>query len=350
MTSAELTAQLQAARPVAGDGLREHVRAIAARPQTRERRRLAGLSRRRLTAFAIPATAVVAMTVAGVAGFARSDAPRSTSEAAAAESVTAGQGAPAEDRVAAPSAKLQAGAGVRGTVDGAPAPATDRAQRYSAQLAIEVEDTDALSSATQQALTTTRELGGYVVSVSFASADSGTATMTLRVPTAKVQDAVVRLSSLGTIISQQVQIDDLQGQVDELAKQETALRARIARLSARLTATDLDSTTRATLQAQRDAARAELARVRSGQAQVDTEASYATIQVGLTTPQASLVPTAPSRFDRALDEAGRILAWEATVLVYAAVLLVPPALLLAAGWYALRATRRRSDERLLSAS
>ena len=58
--------------------------------------------------------------------------------------------------------------------------------------------------------------------------------MTLKVPTANVQEAVVRLTGLGKIVSQQVQIDDLQGQVDELTKQETLLLERIARLSARI--------------------------------------------------------------------------------------------------------------------
>ena len=56
-----------------------------------------------------------------------------------------------------------------------------------------------------------------------------------------MQDAIVRLSGLGTIVAQQVQIDDLQGQVDELTKQETVLLERIARLSARLAAPALDA-------------------------------------------------------------------------------------------------------------
>ena len=106
-----------------------------------------------------------------------------------------------------------------------------------------MKDIDALSSATQQALRITRDLGGFLVTASYATSDTGVSTLTLKVPTANVQDAVVRLSALGKIVSQQVQIDDLQGQIDDLTKRETALRERIARLSARLAGSDLDAET-----------------------------------------------------------------------------------------------------------
>ena len=107
-----------------------------------------------------------------------------------------------------------------------PGPTTGRAQRIGASLTIEVDDTDALSKATQEALQTTRSLGGYVVSVSYATGTDGTASLTLRVPTAKVQDAITRLSSLGTIVAQQVQIDDLQESIDALDKRISGLRER----------------------------------------------------------------------------------------------------------------------------
>ncbi len=212
-----------------------------------------------------------------------------------------------------------------------------------------MKDADALSSATQQALRITRDLGGYLVSVSYATSDTGVSTMTLKVPTANVQDAVVRLTGLGTIVSQQVQIDDLQGQVDELTKRETVLRGQIARLSARLAATDLDAETRATLEARRDAARAELARVRTARAQVNAEARYATIQLTLQTTQASAVPVAPSRWHDALGRAGDILAVEGMILLYALVILGPLALVAVLAWLTRRTLRRREDEQLLSA-
>src|SRR5438128_1911251 len=83
-------------------------------------------------------------------------------------------------------------------------------------------------------------LGRHLVSVSYATSDTGVSNLTLKVPTQNVQDAIVRLSSLGTIVSQQVQIDDLQGQVDELTKREIVLRGQIARLSAHIADPSID--------------------------------------------------------------------------------------------------------------
>ena len=66
----------------------------------------------------------------------------------------------------------------------APGPVTGRAQRYSASLTLAVEDTDALSEATQRALAIARDLGGYVVAVRYATGDEGASSVTLRVPSA----------------------------------------------------------------------------------------------------------------------------------------------------------------------
>jgi hypothetical protein len=254
---------------------------------------------------------------------------------------------PSTDGTTAP--QLKAGAPPAAADATAPAPTTGRATRYSAQLTLSVKDVDGLSDATQKALQITRDLGGYVVSVSYATSENGVSTMTLKVPTANVQDAVVRLTGLGTIVSQQVQIDDLQGQVDELTKQETVLLERIARLSARIADPATDPEVKATLVARRDAARSRLADVRATRAQVDAEARNATIQLTIQTPQSSVVPVAPSRFDDAVDRAVEILAVEAMVVLYALVVLGPLALVAVAVWLGRRGLRRRQDERLLAA-
>lgn len=343
MTSAEsnLVAELRAARPSADEALRERVRAIAAGPARRSSR-FARLSLRRVALVAVPAAAVVAISVAGVAGLVDSRPGASETVATSVGSLAGPPSPGPAARELAPQAK----AGV--AADAAPAPTPGRAQRYSAELTVEVKDVDALSDATQKALQTARDLGGYVVDVAYATSTSGTSTMTLRVPTAQVQDAIARLSRLGRIVAQQVQIEDLQGQVDELTTREAALRERIARLSARLASTSLDAETRATLAARRDAARAELARVRAARAQVNGEARYATIRLSLQTRQSSLVPAVPSRFDRALDRAGEILALEATAVLYALVVAGPLAAVALAAWLVRRGLRRRENERLLT--
>ena len=349
MTSAELITELQAARPTASDPLRDRVRAIAAAEPVRRASpfaRLSRLSLRRFALVAVPATAVVLLGTAGVIGLLDSGSQPQVVTSAARESY--GQAATAPPRAQAPAPQLKAGAPPASDA-AIPAPTPGRAQRYSAQLTLAVKNVDALSDATQQALQITRDLGGYLVTVSYATSDTGTSSLTLKVPTANVQDAIVRLSGLGKIVSQQVQIDDLQGQVDELTKRETALREQIARLSARLAGTDLDAETRATLEARRDAARAELARVRVARAQVNAEAKYATIQLTLQTSQSAVVPATPSRFDDAVDRAVGILAVEAMVVLYLLVIVGPLALLALLAWLGRRGLRRRQEEQLLSA-
>jgi uncharacterized protein DUF4349 len=346
MTTAELIAELQAARPSAGPALRRHVQAIAtATPAHRPGpfKRLARLSPRRVALVALPATAVVLLGLAG-AGALLDSGSEPPSVSAARESFGQADTTPSSAQSLAP--QLKAGAPADATT---PAPTTGRAQRYSAQLTLSVDDVDALSEATQQALRITRDLGGYVVTVSYATAETGVSSLTLKVPTANVQDAIVRLTGLGTIVSQQVQIDDLQGQVDELTKRETVLRERIATLSARIAAPDVDPQVKATLEARRDAARAELAQVRASRAQVNAEARYATIQLALQTSKSAVVPVSPSGFDDAVDRAVGILAVEAMIFLTALVVIGPLALVAIAAWLARRGLRRRQDEQLLAA-
>jgi hypothetical protein len=349
MTSAELITELQAARPTADGALRERVRAIAAAEPVRRSSPFARLSRyspRRFALVAVPAMAAVLLAVAGVAGLLDSGSQPGGAEAIrndlTSQSPTT-QGATPTREIAP---QLKAGTSSAGAAT--LGPTTGRAQRYSAQLTLSVKDIDALSDATQQALRITRDLGGYLVTASYATTDSGTSSLTLKVPTANVQQAIVRLSDLGKIVGQQVQIDDLQGQVDELTKRENALRLQIARLSARLAATDISAETRATLEARRDAARSELAKVRQANAQVAAEARFATIQLTLQTSESSAVVPVPSRIDNAVDRAVDILAIEAMVVLYALVIVGPLALLALLVWLTQRGLRRREDERLLS--
>ena len=350
MTSAELITELRAARPAADGALRDRVRAIAAAAPVRRSSPFARLSRyspRRFALVAVPAAAVVLLAVAGVAGLLDSGSRQGVeaiSNDLSSQSATVPGATTTPARELAPQLKAGTGAADAAT----PGPTTGRAQRYSAQLTLSVKNIDALSDATQQALRITRDLGGYLVTASYATTDSGTSSLTLKVPTASVQQAIVRLSDLGKIVGQQVQIDDLQGQIDELTKREAALRVQIARLSARLSANDLSAETRATLEARRDAARSELAKVRVVNAQVAVEARYATIQLTMQTTQSSKVVPVPSRFDNSVDRAVEILAVEAMVVLYVLVIAGPLALLALVVWLTRRGIRKHEDEQLLS--
>lgn len=354
MTPDDVRHELRAARPVAGAELQARVRAIAAREPERRPSPFSVLAgRRRGLLIAVPVAATLAVATAGAIGLARSgEDVRSVSP----PGVNDSSGPVLTDQkqsLTAPESAGSAGSmSGSGRVAPAPstatvAPATDRAQRYAATLSLEVAGTDELSEATQRALRIARDLGGFAVNVSFASAESGAASMTLRIPTARVQEAIARLSQLGTIVDQQVQVDDLQEGLEELRARIRALQERIARLTAQLEGSP-DAETRATLEARRGAARAELRELTRSRSTTQREASLATVQLTLETDDEGLVPAVPSRLERALDQAVEMLAWQGVALLFLAVVAGPLGALALAAWLAARALRRRGDARLLA--
>jgi hypothetical protein len=349
MTSADLTELLRTSRPVAPDTLRGRVRAIAAAKPASSPFLGFRLPRLRLALPVVAATAVAAAALIAVvrpAHQVHQEAARRMGTFAATPSTTtvpAWGAATDQAQSKAPSTTQQHQAA--GT---APAPTAGRAVDYQAQIGLEVKDGDALSSATARAQTIARDLGGYVVSVQYASSDTGTSSLTLRVPTVKVQDAIGQLTALGKITSQQVQIQDLQEQLDQLSRQIVVLRGRIAHITALLANPDLTPERRAQLQARRDQLQTDLRTTRQQSTGVSQQAALATIQVTLATKQTSATPVPGSRARRTLDEAGRILTWEGVALLYGLVVVGPFALVGALGWLGAR-TRKRSEERRLLA-
>ena len=362
MTAAELTAQLHAAKPIASAGLRDRVRAIA----TAEPAPAFRVPRFRLPSLRIVLPIAAATAVAGVAAIALIH-PHSQQHAQTASHALNGgldlnpvtrraekgrTGTPAAPSAGNGSDQASqsdtAPAFKAATTHGsAPVPAAGRAVRYEAQLTISVKNGNALSEATTRAQATVRELGGYVVSVSFASADAGNASLTLRVPTARVQDALSQLATLGRVVGQQAQIEDLQATLDQLAQRITILRARIAHITALLTDTTLTAVRRADLESQRTDLQAALRATHQSRTGTANDARYATIQLQLQTA-AKAIAAPPSRANRILDQAGRILAWEGAAVLYALVIAGPFALLAAAFAYAARTRRRGEESRLLA--
>ena len=346
MTVNEIVDELRGSRPQASEALRLQVLTVASAPPEAEpplRERLRG--RRRLL-LVLPAAAGLAVAAAVAVGITRpSPAPVASeaiaSKATAERSAGAPPGAatfagPAQDATAAAQAKT-------------PAPTTGRAQRYNATLTLAVDDTDALSTATQQALAIARDLGGYVVSVQYATGDSGAASLTLRVPSGQAATAVTRLSDLGTIVAQNVQIDDLQESLDTLDHQLEQARAQIAALTAALDRADT-AAERARLLERRAQAQAQLRDLRANRSATAEVARNATIQLELRTDETSTAPAPGSRLDRALDKALAVLAWEAVVVLAIVVAAAPLVLVALAVWIARRARQRREEDRLLASS
>ena len=344
MTVNEIVDELRGSRPRAGDALRLQVLTLASTPRPvsptlRERFR----DRRRLM-LALPAAATVAVVAAVAVGVTR-PAPAPVASDAIASKATAERSATAPPGAAAFAGPAQDAAGAAT----APAPTTGRAQRYSATLTLGVDDTDALSTATQQALAIARDLGGYVVSVQYATGSSGAASLTLRVPSGQAAAAVTRLSDLGTILAQNVQIDDLQESLDTLDRQLERLRAQVAALTAAIDRADT-AAERARLVERRAQAQAHLQELRASRAAAAQVAQNATIQLELRTDESSTATAPGSRLDRALDKALAVLAWEAVVVLALLVAVAPLVLVAVAVWLTRRGRRRREEERLLAAS
>jgi hypothetical protein len=302
---------------------------------------------RRVALIAIPTVAALAFASAGVVGLSRSDV---STEAIRQKSLATTTGA--DSTTPAPNA-LGEGATLSGTVSGglpdtAIAPTTGRAQRVSATLTVEVADADAVSRAAQDALDLTRRLGGHVVNASVATGQEGSASLTVRVPVAKVQEAIVGLSRLGSIVAQQVTIDDLQETLDRLQRRQLSLRSQIALVVANLESGRLDAETQVRLEARLKNLRGELRGIRSGISVTNAEARMSTIQLTVVTPGAFGAVAPPARLDRTIDEALNVLAWEAVIALAVLIVLAPFALVAFAAWLGRRFYRHREDERLLS--
>jgi hypothetical protein len=342
MTSPDLIHELRKSRPAAPTALRAQVREIAAEEATPRASfwpRLR-LPVRRIALVAVPAAAAVAITSAGVLGLARSDGEVAVLRDRAGTTESFEKSLP---QTAAPET-LQGAL----TQDSGIAPDLGRAQRVSAMLTVEVADSNGVSQAAQKALALTESLGGHVVSANVSTGDEGSAALTVRVPVAKVQDAVIQLSALGRIVSQQVTIDDLQASLDTLERRERSVRAQIALVSAQLETEDLDATTRARLESRLQTLRGELRQLRRDTAATNAEARMATIQLSVVTPGVLGAVPVPSRLDRTLDEALNVLVWEGVVALAIAIVAAPFALLVLAMWLGRRFYRRREEDRLLA--
>jgi hypothetical protein len=223
-------------------------------------------------------------------------------------------------------------------------PPARRLQNYHASIRLRVDDADALSAKAQQAMRDARRMGGFVSSVDFATEDEGgNATLVLRVPVTRIQEAVARFSELGTILAQQVRIDDLQPQADRLAATISRLRKRIGALETKQRRVGLTPAE----QFQLDSARQQLRTSTQRRAALVRQATYATVSLELTTEK-SAEKEQPGAFRTFWDDASKILTTEVIWLLYALVVAGPFALLAILALLAERTRRRRANDALLA--
>lgn len=354
MTSEAILTELRGL-PGAPERLRDRVRALP-EPRPRFVWSFPRVDVRRSALVLAPAVVALALGAAAVHGVFAGGPQQQTASKQAERAVhgTAGLQAttttPAYD-AATPGSTFSAGA-----VGKALAPATalppsaTRLNKYEAWLRVRVSR-DELSRSATRAMQIARGYGGYVASVDMNTPGSqGRAVLVLRVPVAKVEDALVRLGKLGDVTAQHVRIQDLQRQANQQEGAILKLRVAIAKVEQRL-AGSLSADQRVQLEYQLAQAKQSLAAQTRAHKGTVREGTLATISTTLYVKQAAAVtPHHQGRLGRTLDDAGSFLIRELAWLLYAAIVFGPIALLAVAVLLAVRTGRRRSDTRLLESA
>src|SRR5581483_2765401 len=342
-TDPAIETMLRAHAPHAPNALRARV--LELRPVAAQRRTWPP---RRLALVVLPAAAALAVAAALVHGAVDSRHPAQRSLGAPADSAAGIAGTSGRSVGQATSTTESAARVAAAPVQqkaSTPSVASSRLTNTDASLQVQVRDGDALSAATSQATRIATSLGGYAKSVSYSDAtDGGSATLDLRVPAENVKTAVARLSQLGTIVSQQLFVTDLQDRFRQQSDQIAQLRRRVAALTTALRTEVLQDAQRVLLRIKlAEAKRALAQRVNARRGTVQAAAN-ASISLTIGTARAVAPPPQPkSRVDRMLHSAVGFLGLEAMVALYALIVVSPFALAAALVWL----WRRRSVERLL---
>ena len=232
-----------------------------------------------------------------------------------------------------------------------PSPTPNRYQDYEAWMTVRVKDLDALSDRTNEAIMVVRRYGGYVVSLeqSTARGRPGQADLVLRIPVANVEDALMRLAGLGTVIDRHLSIRDLERVVQQQRARIFQLKLFIARATETLKGS-LPADVRLRLQLQLEEARRNLSRTKSANDATLREASLSRISLTLTTQK--VVPVAKKggmgRFERAARDAGSFLAGAGAIVLFLLIVVSPLLVLAVASLWGTRAYRRREERRLLA--
>ena len=341
MSASELTVErlLRAHAPHAPETLRERVLALE---PARGRRMVPS---RRFALVALPAALAIAVVAAVVHGVVGSGSPRVVNANKSFSSLTQGRAVGSAGTVHS-SARARADSTQALTAPSVGAPA--RLQHTDASLQVRVSDVDALAAATTRATRIAMSLGGYAQSVDYRTPQNGggASYLELRVPAQNVKIAIARLGGLGTLVSQELSVTDLQQTFHTQSEQIAQLRRRVAALHAALVDASLPEAQKVLLQirlAESKRALAQRLNARKGTISAGTTAQISLV-IGTEKAIASVVHHR-GRLGRMMHSAIGFLALEGMILLYALIVISPLALVAAAVW----AWRRRSVDRLLAA-
>ncbi|HET8894899.1 MAG TPA: DUF4349 domain-containing protein [Gaiellaceae bacterium] len=319
MSATDVQALLVSHAPSAPERLRARVAELAPAPRSRSRR---------LVLVVVPvavALAVAAAIVHGIVGSGtKTVQPGVLTGVARAKAPSVGAGAPT----------FSAGGA--------------RLQHTDASLEIQVDEAR-LAAATQEATRIATTLGGYAQSVSYSTPGQfgGQADLELRVPARNVRVAVTRLTELGTLVSQQLSVTDLQQELDLERASIAQQRRTIAALEQALKDQALPAAQRVLLQirlAEERRALSDRLQARNGTV---ASGAIANVSVVLETKSA-LVPFGHhrSRLGQMAHDSLNFLAAEATFVLEALIVLAPLVVIAVLLW-TLRNAKRRRDERLV---
>jgi hypothetical protein len=294
-----------------------------------------------ITAALAVAGVMAVVVVAGLSGAGGGD-DEPASSASSAESSNSGGSSGA---YAAPEAAQEDSAGVAPTLE-----RQARAVKTNASLTLSTTP-DKVPSLADRVMATVDSLGGYVQSsqVDQRSSRSADATLALRIPSAKLDEGLARISKLAHVKARSQQTEDLtdtreamEARVRDARADRTGLRARLAKATtdaerSRLRAA-LDRATRRVTQAQRQVN------------ELNHSVSYATVDLSIEGERRSGAAVAPG--DRwtpgdALGDAVRVLEVIAGVALIALAILLPVVVIVVLAGFGARILTRRRRERAL---
>lgn len=214
---------------------------------------------------------------------------------------------------------------------------------------LRLRDADELSTAAGRAMAITRSLGGWVAGSDVdSSGREGQAQLQLRVPVGRVEDAVVRLSELGTVTGQRMETIDLQAGIDRRDRRIEELDRAIRIGQLRLESGTLEPEERLIVQIRLERQRAARADLLRANTRDRREAATSELTLLLHTREA---PAAAAEDEGeaagAARDALRLLGAIGTVALFLAIVLAPLLLLAVLVWLALRSRSRRIETRLL---
>jgi hypothetical protein len=223
-----------------------------------------------------------------------------------------------------------------------------RLQHTDASLQVRVANKNDLAHATTRATQIATSLGGYAQSVSYRTPQGGggEAYIDLRVPAENVKAAIAQLAGLGTLVSQELSVTDLQQRFRTQSAQIAQLRRRVAALIEALRDPALPEAQKVLLRIQLAESKRALAQRTHARKGTLTAGTTARISLVLGTEKAiAPVPHHRGRLGRMVHSAVGFLALEGVVALVALIVASPLALVVGLAWL----WRRRSVERLLAA-